>query len=156
MSNDTVLRGHEVFASLNVNEMDELSSFSSAEQFKEGEIIFKHNQVGTHVYLLMEGVVYLQLPVNPPEFSLTISKVEKGELFGISPLLNLSHYTSMARCFTDTKALVIAAEPFRELLRSNCPVGLDVANRVAHIYFTRYIDLLKRLQNVVNQTTLNI
>ena len=156
MSNDTVLRGHEVFASLNVNEMDELSSFSSVEQFKEGEIIFRHGQAGTHVYILMAGVVHLQLPVSPPEFDLTISKVEKGELFGISPLLNLSHYTSSARCSTEAKVLSIVAEPFRELLRANCPVGLDVANRVANIYFNRYIDLLKRLQNVVAETTLNV
>ena len=151
MSNDMILRGHEVFASLNVDEIDQLSTFSSTKEFKDREIIFEYNQASSHIYLLMEGVVYLQLPVNPPEFSLTISKVEKGELFGISPLLKSPHYTSTARCFKDTKVLSIDANPFRELLRSNCPVGMDIMNHVAQVYFTRYIDLLTRLQNVMGQ-----
>ena len=149
MSNDMILRGHEVFASLNVDEMNKVSTFSSTKEFKDRETIFEYNQAGSHIYLLMEGVVCLQLPVNPPEFGLTISKVEEGELFGISPLLKSPHYTSTARCFKDTKVLSIEANPFRELLRSNCRVGMDIFNHVAHIYFTRYIDLLTRLQNVV-------
>ena len=154
MSNDMILRGHEVFASLNVDEMNDLSTFSSRWEFKDREIIFDYNQTALHIYLLMEGEVYLQLPVNPPEFSLPISKVEKGELFGISPMLKSPRYTLTAQCFKDTKVLAIEAAPFHELLRLNCPAGLDIINRVAHIYFTRYIDLLKRFQNVVGQATL--
>jgi signal-transduction protein with cAMP-binding, CBS, and nucleotidyltransferase domain len=154
MSIDMMLKGHELFASLNVDEINQLSTFSSVKEFKADETIFEYNQPSSHFYMLMEGLVYLQLPVNPQDFRFAISKVEKGELFGISSLLKSLRYTSTAQCHEDTKALSIEAKPFRELLQLNCLAGLDIINQVAHIYFTRYLDVIKRLQDVVSQITL--
>jgi len=154
MSIDMMLKGHELFASLNVDEINQLSNFSSMKEFKADETIFEYNQPNTHFYMLMEGLVYLQLPVNPQELRFAISKVEKGELFGISSLLKSPRYTSTAQCYEDTKVLSIEAKPFRELLQLNCPAGLDIINQVAHIYFTRYLDVIKKLQDVVGQITL--
>ena len=155
MGNDVVLKGHELFASLNVDEINKLSKFSSVKEFHDREVIFKYNHRSSHFYMLMEGLVYLQLPANPPEFNFSIAKVEKGELFGISPLIDSPRYTSSAQCFTDTRVLSIEAKPFRELLRQNSHAGLDIINQVAHIYFNRYLDILKRLQDVVGQLTIN-
>ena len=149
MADDTVLRGHDLFASLNVDEIDRVSSFSTVREFGEREVIFKSSQAASHFYILMDGLVYLQLPGALPEFSIPISKVEKGELFGISPLLKSPQYTSTARCFKDTKVLAVEAEPFRELLRHNCVAGMDIITRIGHIYFTRYLDVIGRLQAVV-------
>jgi len=154
MSIDMMLKGHELFASLNVDEINQLSTFSSVKEFKANEIIFEYNQASTHFYMMMEGLVYLQLPVNPRDFRFAISKVEKGELFGISSLLKSLRYTSTAQCYEDTKVLSIEAKPFRRLLQLNCPAGLNIINQVAHIYFTRYLDLVRRLQDVVGQITL--
>lgn len=154
MSIDRMLRGNELFRSLNVDEVNRISSFSSVKEFGANETIFKYDQQSTHVYMLMDGSVYLQLPSTPPEFSLTIAKVEKGELFGLSPLLDSPRYTATAKCFTAAKVLSIEAKPFREILQKNYLVGMDVMGRVARIYFTRYIDLLRRLQEVVGQISL--
>ena len=154
MSIDTMLKGHELFASLNVDEMNQLSSFSFVKEFKANDTIFEYNQPSSHFYMLMEGLVYLQLPANPPEFNFTISKVKKGELFGISPLLKSQRYTSTAQCYKDTKVLSVEAKPFNEMLQVNCRAGMNIINRVAHIYFTRYVDVIKRLQDMVNQVTL--
>lgn len=154
MGIDTMLKGHELFQSLNVDEVSRLSTFSSVKEYQSGEAIFEYNRASSHFYMLMDGTVYLQLPANPPEFSLAISKLEKGELFGLSPLLKSPRYTSTAQCYTDAKALSVEAKPFRELLLLNCPAGLDIMNRVARIYFIRYLDVLKRLQDVVSQISL--
>ena len=113
--------------------------------------IFESNQAASHFYILMDGLVYLQLPGNQPEFSIPISRVEKGELFGISSLLKSPRYTSTAQCYKNTKVLAVEAKPFGELLRQNCRVGVDIIARVADIYFTRYLNIIKRLQNVVGQ-----
>jgi signal-transduction protein with cAMP-binding, CBS, and nucleotidyltransferase domain len=154
MGIDTILKGHELFQSLNVDEVNRLSTFSSVKEFQKGEAIFEYNRRSSHFYMLMEGTVYLQLPANPPEFSFAVSKIEKGELFGLSPLLDSPKYTSSAYCYSDVKALSVEAKPFRDLLRLNCPAGLDIINRVAQIYFTRYLDILKRLQDVVSQISM--
>jgi signal-transduction protein with cAMP-binding, CBS, and nucleotidyltransferase domain len=154
MSIDMMLKGHELFASLNVDEINQLSNFSSMKEYNAQETIFKYNQPSSHFYMLMEGIVYLKLPVNPEGLGFAISKVEKGELFGISSLLKSERYTSTAECYEDTKTLSIEAKPFRELLQSNCPTGMEIITQVAHIYFTRYIEVIKKLQDVVNQITL--
>ncbi|MCP4724112.1 MAG: cyclic nucleotide-binding domain-containing protein, partial [bacterium] len=122
--------------------------------YSENELIFKYNQISSHFYMLMEGVVYLQLPTDPPEFSFAVTKVEKGELFGISPLLKSERYTLMAQCYKDTKVMSIEAKPFLKLLHDNYPVGMHIINHVAHIYFTRYLHVIKTLQDVVGQITL--
>lgn len=154
MSIDRALKGHDLFRSLSVDETNQISSFSSVKKYKADEIVFKYNGAGTHVYMLMKGSVYLRLPANPPEFSFAISKIEKGELFGLSPLLDSPRYTSTAQCSEETEVLAIEAQPFRELLQKNCPVGFNIMNQVAHIYFSRYIDVLKNLQGVVSQIAL--
>lgn len=151
MSIEKMLKGHDLFTSLNFDEVSHMSKFSAVREFKTGETIFEYNQPGTHVYILQEGLVYLQLPAVFPEFSLALSRVEKGDLFGISPLIESPLYTASAKCYADTKVLTIEAKPFRKLLESNSLVGLDVMNKVARIYFTRYIDLLKRLHEAVSQ-----
>ena len=153
MSIDMMLKGHELFASLNVDEMDQLSTFSSVKEFNADEMIFEYNQASTHFFMLMEGLVYLQLPVNPDNSRFAISKIEKGELFGISSLLNSERYTATALCHENTKAMSIEAKPFRDLLQLNCPAGLDIIKKVAHIYFTRYLNVIKKLQEVVSQIT---
>ena len=52
------------------------------------------------------------------------------------------------------EVLAIEAKPFRELLINNQHVGVEVMKQVAQIYFSRYIDLLKNIQGVINQVSL--
>ena len=64
MSIDMMLKGHKLFASLNVDEINQLSTFSSVKEFRNKETIFKFDQPGTHFYMMMDGLVFLQLPGN--------------------------------------------------------------------------------------------
>ncbi len=154
MSIDRILRGHDIFQALSVEQAHALSGFSSLKQLDAGETVFKYDDAAGHVYMLMQGSVELRLPARQDDFSMVISKVEKGELFGLSPLLDSPKYTSTAQCAGAAEVLSIEAKPLRELLRQNLPVGFDIMNQVAHIYFSRYIDVLKNLQGVVNQISL--
>jgi len=151
MSTDTMLKGNELFQALSVEEVDRISALSSVKEFSTNDMIFVHDRPGTHIYVLMDGLVYLQLPSAIPEFNLSITKIQKGELFGLSPLLDSPRYTASAKCFTRTKVLAIEAKPVREILQQNYLVGMKVMGRVSRIYFNRYINLLKRLQETVSQ-----
>jgi CRP-like cAMP-binding protein len=154
MAVDKILRGHDLFRSLSIDETHRITDFSSEKKYAAGETIFKYGDPGSHVYMLLDGAVDLQLPANPPEYSFVIAKIEKGELFGLSPLLDSERYTASALCKEDAFLLSIEAAPFRELLRANDLAGFNIMNQVAHIYFTRYIDVLKNLQGVVNQISM--
>lgn len=154
MSIDGILKGHELFQSLGVDQAHAISGFSSVKKFKANETVFAYNDAAGHVFMLMEGSVNLRLPAEHSDFSLIISKIEKGELFGLSPLLDSPRYTATAQCIEATQLLLIEAKPLRELLKSNSMVGFEIMNQVAHIYFNRYIKVLKNLQGVVGQISL--
>lgn len=154
MSIEKMIKGHDLFRSLSVDEVHLIGRFSSVKDFRAKDLVYDYNAPCSHVYMLMDGTVHLQLPANPPEFSFAISKVEKGELFGISSLLEAPRYPSSAKCATDAQVLSIEAKPFRELLQKNASVGFTIINQVARIYLGRYIELLRRLQDVVSQISL--
>lgn len=154
MSIDRMLKGHDLFGSLTVEEANRLSGLSAAKDFVKGENIFKISGKAAHVYMLMKGTVDLLLPANPPDFSFVISRIEKGELFGLSPLLDSPRYTTTAVCASDSQILAIEAKPLREMLLANAPVGFNIMSQVAHVYFNRYVDVMKSLQNVISQVPL--
>jgi signal-transduction protein with cAMP-binding, CBS, and nucleotidyltransferase domain len=154
MSLDGILKGHDLFRSLSVEQAHAISDFSSVRKCEANETVFSHNAPAGHIYMLMEGAVDLRLPAEGQDFSLVISKIEKGELFGLSPLLDSPRYTATAQCVAATELLSIEAKPFRELLKRNHLVGFEIINQVAHIYFKRYIEVLKKLQGVVGQVSL--
>ncbi len=154
MSVDRVLKGHDLFQSLSVDETHHISDFSSVKLYDRNETVFEYDDHAGHVYMLLEGAVDLLLPATSTEFNLVVSKMEIGELFGLSPLLDSSRYTASAVCRENTELLSIEAVQFREMLRKNSLAGFDTMSRVAHIYFNRYIDVLKSLQGVVNQVSL--
>lgn len=154
MSIDGVLKGHDLFRSLNFDQAHLISEFSSLKNINQGEAVFKYDTPASHIFMLIDGSVSLRLPAESQDFSLIISNIQKGELFGLSPLLGSQRYTATAICNSDSEVLFIEAEPFLEILMKNCPVGFNVMNRVAHIYFNRYIKLLENLQGVVSQISL--
>jgi signal-transduction protein with cAMP-binding, CBS, and nucleotidyltransferase domain len=154
MSIAGMLKGHDLFRALSVEDVGRISGFSSMKNFEKDETIFVNGRPGTHVFLLLEGSVYLRMPADSPELSIAVARVEKGELFGLSPLLGSKTYTASGHCRENSSVLAIEARPFRELLHSNCSTGLHIMSEVAHVYFTRYLQVLKSLQRVVSDLPL--
>lgn len=154
MTISKMLRGHDLFRSLQIEEVDLIDTISSTKTLEKDEVVFEFNSVGSHIFLVIEGQVHLSLPAGPDEYSLVIAKSNKGELFGLSPLLGSQRYTLGARCSTNTTLLAIEARPFREILQGNCLAGFMAMSSVAQIYFNRYIEVMKRMQDVVNQLPL--
>ncbi len=154
MAVDRVIKGHALFTMFAPEEMDRLSDFSAVKKCRAGEVLFDLNQPATHVYMLMTGAVQLRLPAEAQGISFVVSDIERGELFGLSPLLESPRYTSTAICVEESDLLAIEGAPFREMLKGNCTIGYAIMNRVAHTFFHRYIDVLRNLQGVVNQMSL--
>ncbi len=151
MSISGMLKGHDLFRALTPKELDVVSSFSSVRNFDPDQPVFQLDQRCSHVFQMLEGELYLQLPGQFPELHIVVSKIEKGELFGLSPLLGSERYTSTARCITRCSVLAIEAEPMRRVLQKNPVLGVHIMSRVASIYFHRYIDVVKNLQSVLRQ-----
>jgi len=154
MGVQSILKGHELFRNLSVEEVDRISGFSEVRGFKKGDTLFVKGQKADRVFLLQKGVVYLRLPANPEEFRIVVDKLEKDDLFGLSPLLGSELYTVEGQCAQDCEVLAIDAQKFRQLLEASSASGFYIMSEVAKVYFERYAELLKRLQNIVLQIPL--
>lgn len=151
MGVQSILKGHELFRNLSVEDVDRISGFSEVRGFARGDTIFLRGQQADKVYILQGGVVYLRLPADPEEFRIVVAKLEPGDLFGLSPLLGSEVYTLEAQSAEDCEVLGINAREFRSLLEDRSASGFYIMSEVARVYFERYVELLKRLQNIVLQ-----
>ena len=151
MSVASILQGHALLKNLTMEEVDRISKFSERKKFEKNDTIFLHEAEAAQTYILLKGRVLLRLPARPDEFRIVIASIEEGEMFGLSPLLGSDKYTAEARCAEVSEVLAIDAKEFRELLQADCLAGFYIMNEVAQAYFTRYIELLGRLQGIITQ-----
>ena len=151
MSVTRMLKGHEPFQSLSFEEVDKISTFSGIKDFGKDENVFTSGGVGSHFFVLQEGHVNLRLPADAHEASLVVGRIEKGDLFGLAPLLDAGRHRTTAHCPEPCRILAIEAKPLRELLEENPLVGLHIMRAVAQVYFTRYVETLRRIQSVINE-----
>ncbi len=151
MSVASILQGHELLKNLTMEEVDRISKFSERQQYAKNDTVFSHGSEAALTYILLKGRVLLRLPTQPDEFRMVIARIEEGELFGLSPLLGSANYTAEAQCAEASEVLAIDAKELRDLLQADCLAGFYIMNEVAQTYFTRYIDLLGRLQGIVTQ-----
>jgi CRP-like cAMP-binding protein len=151
MSVTKMLKGHELFRSLTFEEVEKISSFSGLKEFNKDENVFKSGVTGSHFFVLQEGRVNLRLSADAHEASLVVGRIEKGDIFGLAPLLGAGRHTTTAQCAEPCKVLAVEAEPLRALLGQNALVGYNIMTVAAQAYFTRYTETLNRVQKVINE-----
>jgi CRP-like cAMP-binding protein len=150
MGVSTMLKGHDLFRTLTVEQEDRVSGFSSLKKFQRGETVYKQDAPATHIFMLIKGLVQLRLPAESAEFSMIVSKVEPDYLFGLAPLMSGQRYTVTAQCVQDCEVLAIEAKPLQAILEENPFVGYLVMTAVARAYSERYTEMLKNLQGIMN------
>lgn len=146
-----MMNAHELFQSLGFEDVEKVSSFTGIMNFKEGEKVFASESFGSHIFILMEGKLDLRLSARSGEASLVMGRVEKGEMFGLSPLIGSGRHTTTAECTAPCKVLAIEAKPLLSLLENNALIGLEITSMIARVYFSRYIETMKRVQRVINE-----
>ena len=151
MSVTKMLKGHELFQALSFEEVNEISTFSGVKEFDKDEQVFDSGGIGSHFFVVQEGCVTLRLPADAHEASLVVGRMEKGDIFGLAPLLGAGRHTTTAQCVEPCRVLSVEAAPLRALLERNSLVGLHIMSVVAEAYFTRYVETLKRVQKVINE-----
>ncbi len=150
MSVATMMKGHELFQSLSFEEIEEVSTFSASNSFEKGDEVFRSGFLGTHFFVVLDGEIHLRLPAKAHETSLIVGRIDRGGIFGLSPLLGSPRFTTTAVCHSKCTIFAVEAIQFRALLDNNPQVGLRVMSVAANAYFSRYVETLKKIQNVVN------
>ncbi len=149
-----MIKGHELFQSFSFEEVEKISTFSGAKSYGRGDFVFQRGAAGTHFFVVLSGRVSLVLPADDRESSMVVGRMEKGDIFGVSPLLGMGNYTTTARCAEESSVLAVEAAAFCQLLELNPAVGQKAMNVMARAYFSRYVETLMRFQSVLNDLAL--
>jgi CRP/FNR family transcriptional regulator len=112
------LRRLPLFSRLPDSELSELADRVRTKSFKRGEMIFRKDDPGTHLYMVLEGGVKIALPGEFGQEAL-VAIMRPGEFFGELALFDRSPRSASATALEDTRAALLAGDDFLAYLESH-------------------------------------
>lgn len=117
----------------------------SATTFSAGEKIFSQGDLGTEMFIILEGDVDIIKTINGG--SHILSSLEKGDFFGEMALLESAPRTADAVAKNDVRVLPINGSQFDEMLRKNP----EIAVRIIRKYSKRLREANELLERLVGR-----
>jgi len=112
------LRRLPLFSRLPDSELAELAERVRTKSFKRGEMIFRKDDPGTHLYMVLDGGVKIALPGEFGQEAL-VAIMRPGEFFGELALFDRSPRSASATALEDTRAALLAGDDFLAYLESH-------------------------------------
>ncbi len=147
------LTSHDVFNFLRPRQMDVVSDATEEVSFHTGQIVFRRGETAEYLYAVLAGKVSLQLPRGDSE-SLSIEDLAEGGLFGSCVCFEINEYALNAVCTEDSRLLKINAETLKRVMDEDMSVGYPLQRMISRTYFKRYLDTMRKLQNVAEALAL--
>ena len=112
------LRRYPLFAKLPDAELLQLVERARARGYKRGEALFRKDDPGTHLYVVLDGAVKIALPGEfGPEALVAIMRT--GDFFGELALFDGSPRSASATALEDTRAALLARDDFLSFLEAH-------------------------------------
>jgi len=109
------LRRLPLFARLSEDELADLGARIRTRTFRRAETIFRKDDPGTHLYLVLDGAVKIALPGEFGQEAL-VAIMRPGDFFGELALFDRSPRSATAVALEDTRAALLASDEFLEFL----------------------------------------
>src|SRR3990172_4305111 len=99
MISSRILKEFGLFAGLDDSELSEIAKFCRERNRQAGTICFVQDEQATDVHLCRHGKVDIIIRLyEPSAMEVKIHTVKDGEVFGWSPIMEPSTYSSSAKC----------------------------------------------------------
>jgi CRP/FNR family transcriptional regulator, cyclic AMP receptor protein len=112
------LRRVPLFAKLSDAELAGLAERARTKTFKRGDTIFRKDDPGQHLYLVLEGAVKIALPGEFGQEAL-VALLRGGEFFGELALLDRNPRSATATALEDTRCALLAGDDFLAFVEAN-------------------------------------
>ncbi len=109
------LRRLPLFQRLSDDELNDLTERIRLRPFRRSEVIFRKDDPGTHLYLVLDGAVKITLPGEFGQEAL-VAIIRPGEFFGELALFDRSPRSASAVALEDTRAALLASDEFLAFL----------------------------------------
>lgn len=140
MKNDEVipvLQDSRFFGNLADENIRKVAALCQKVSFDTGESVFKQEDHGEHLFIIIKGQVHLERSMNmgARKGRVMIASLGKGRTFGCwSALLGEPHVLmSSAVCQKPTLLLMIKGQDLRQMMKENICFGFDIMERLCFL-----------------------
>jgi len=137
MEMEHTLRSCEFFELLQARELSEISKLGQMMTYQNGEYVFRQGDYGEHIYIIVDGQIYLERTVDLGKHkgNVVIEILGRGRVLGCwSTLLDLPHILmSSAVCQKPTKVVSIKGADLRRMMIGNTELGFNLMERLCFL-----------------------
>ena len=120
-----------MFDTFPVDYSDLLAPFFEAYRCLPGTVVLQQGKPADYLYFIVSGSA--EVSYKPYDGSpITISHVEKGELFGWSAVVGSEYYTSSIIAIEPLEAMRVRGRDLRKISSKNPEAGRDLLERLAN------------------------
>ncbi len=141
------LRETPLFQGLSEKDLERLAGISRVEEYPSGEVIFREEDPGGALYIVIEGVVRISKFV-PGAGEEAMAFLEKGEYFGEMALIDDHPRSATAIAHTGCRLLRIGKGDFRDFLSSDYEIACRVLQDFCRVLSRRLRETSDRLVTV--------
>lgn len=125
-----LLKGVELFAGMNEDQLNRLAAISRVVEYRDGEIVFRQGETGDRLYVIRDGQVAVvvgdDLRAQPTLY------LGRGQIFGEMALIDYGERSATIRCASQRAVLaVIGRDDFEALCSSDTAIGYIAMRNMA-------------------------
>jgi len=142
------LVAQDVFGALRSEQVNAISEAAEKVTCSAGDVVYERGGPADHFFVVLDGEVTLKMP-GRSGVSVVIDQLGKGQMFGSCVCFYHDAYALTAQCTSDTVLLKVKSPVLKDLMDKDLVMGYALQTRISEIYFTRYIETMKKLQAIV-------
>jgi CRP/FNR family transcriptional regulator len=134
------LKMYSCFENLTEEQLGTIAEFTDVVCYLPGQILFEEGLPGECVFFLREGEVEVIFNIEESG-QVQVDTVSGQEVVGCSALIEPYIYTATERSLTQVEVLEVNANALRELMHSDCQLGLTLQSQIIKILMERILTL---------------
>ncbi len=127
-----------------------LADLCTEESLQKEEYIFREGEEAQKLYILMEGIIALQIQLKKHHHVVVSTIEDKGELFGWSALVEPRRYSATVKCLEASRVFSIKGEELEKQFKDDPLMGLHFMKKIAGLIDRRLIVLRHRLVSSIS------
>jgi len=125
-----LLKGVELFAGLNADQIRRLAAITRLVEYKDGEIVFRQGDPGDRLYVIQDGQVAVL--VGDPKTAQPTLYLGRGQIFGEMAIIDYGERSSTIRCASPIARLgMIDRQAFEDLCAADTAIGYIAMRNMA-------------------------
>lgn len=141
----------DIFKGFDKEEMELLRPLFKELSFPAGTVIFQQGEPAEFLYLVINGTVDMSFKPYDGGMPMTVSHIEKGDLFGWSAVVGSEKYTSSAIAINAVSAFRVKGNELRAFCIEHPEAGKTILERLADVASYRWKDAHKQVKSILLQ-----